>query len=727
VHARLDDMAAKEAQLIQMNTVRPKKAGQPHTLVIKNVHAWPVTVDIAYLGTNAENIERHTIKLDSKKKDTKEIPSAVSQIKARAWVIDQTLQLKVMPPANGKVSLTIVGCQNLMDADWIGGGLSDPKVVGQIRGKQATKFETKVVNENLDPVFNHVQALDGMSATDYIDLEVLDKDPLKQDFLGAVSVRGDQILSETGFEGSLVLKAKKKGQELQGEASLSSDAPEDGEEWSARADGDWKTKKTVAWRPGYMAGIREKLRQKGLGGVVSGKSFPVLQNAVDEACKAYFPVKRKTFSFSRATIANKEVWPSTDKLVVVKARVEESCEGLCGALRKEWELPIYQLGSWAPRYVALPPLDPLKAPLAWAKQIGGGLAPAGFCVGGNDVEAAMEEVRASESVSTAAEVRQTFRQWDNDGNGQISQEEMTEILGTLNPGLAAKSEELFAAADVNADGVLNFEEFLSWIFGPMPAATHDTVCEGVDCGALCIDADAGRLYYAGNGPVVGFVDLESQESQTLMDLEQDATSLVLHQGILFVTTKGSGADGNLEMINIAETAKTQVGGELSNPRGVAMSKSGADVFIIEDAAEAGKTLICRFPNPTSDPPPMMIDKTVVLTLTLDPASLGPARALYVPDEAATFFALGVAGKDCPGQQGAILVASVATGGIAPAAYPVASLRDMAMDAGGRLIVCGCSNNQSPGLFCLPRFKTAGDFGRAQYVCLDEEADPDSLE
>merc|ERR1719270_344918 len=104
------------AQLLQMNMAKPKKPGQPHTLVLKNVHDWPVTVDIMLLGSKGENIERCNLTMEKKKQEKKDIPVTGKQIKVRAWVFDQTVRLKVTPPdANGKVSVTIVSCQNLSD------------------------------------------------------------------------------------------------------------------------------------------------------------------------------------------------------------------------------------------------------------------------------------------------------------------------------------------------------------------------------------------------------------------------------------------------------------------------------------------------------------------------------------------------------------------------------------------------------------------------------------
>jgi len=65
------------------------------------------------------------------------------------------------------------------------------------------------------------------------------------------------------------------------------------------------------------------------------------------------------------------------------------------------------------------------------------------------------------------EVMETFRKWDRDGNGTISETELAEVLGSLDETFTCKNvQAVLAAADVNHDGVINVEEFINWIYAP---------------------------------------------------------------------------------------------------------------------------------------------------------------------------------------------------------------------------------------------------------------------
>jgi len=58
-----------------------------------------------------------------------------------------------------------------------------------------------------------------------------------------------------------------------------------------------------------------------------------------------------------------------------------------------------------------------------------------------------------------------FRSWDQDGNGTISMSELQRVFRKLNPDMT--SEELatiFRAADTNTDGVIDMDEFTTWLF-----------------------------------------------------------------------------------------------------------------------------------------------------------------------------------------------------------------------------------------------------------------------
>jgi len=63
-------------------------------------------------------------------------------------------------------------------------------------------------------------------------------------------------------------------------------------------------------------------------------------------------------------------------------------------------------------------------------------------------------------------VCKTFKAWDADATGMISRVEFVGAIQALNAGFTdAELDELFAAADQDQDGGINWEEFLQWIFG----------------------------------------------------------------------------------------------------------------------------------------------------------------------------------------------------------------------------------------------------------------------
>lgn len=71
----------------------------------------------------------------------------------------------------------------------------------------------------------------------------------------------------------------------------------------------------------------------------------------------------------------------------------------------------------------------------------------------------------AESDLNQMKVQESFAKWDKDGSGGISQEEMTTVLKELDPSFTEKKGKmLFEAADVNKDGMIDFQEFLQFIF-----------------------------------------------------------------------------------------------------------------------------------------------------------------------------------------------------------------------------------------------------------------------
>jgi len=81
-----------------------------------------------------------------------------------------------------------------------------------------------------------------------------------------------------------------------------------------------------------------------------------------------------------------------------------------------------------------------------------------------NVDLTFEDLGA-ESDLNRMKVTETFKTWDSDGSGGITREEMAAVMMQLNPDFtAAKVDLLFNAADVNSDGLIDFEEFLAFVF-----------------------------------------------------------------------------------------------------------------------------------------------------------------------------------------------------------------------------------------------------------------------
>jgi len=69
--------------------------------------------------------------------------------------------------------------------------------------------------------------------------------------------------------------------------------------------------------------------------------------------------------------------------------------------------------------------------------------------------------------NVAAEVVQAFRLFDADDSGTITEDELREVLLTLDPGQWTEDNitQLFKEIDVDSDLQIQYEEFCDWIFG----------------------------------------------------------------------------------------------------------------------------------------------------------------------------------------------------------------------------------------------------------------------
>merc|ERR1719414_2305034 len=88
---------------------------------------------------------------------------------------------------------------------------------------------------------------------------------------------------------------------------------------------------------------------------------------------------------------------------------------------------------------------------------------------GKDVarrEAALEDEDIQEGPDDEGAKRkvvQLFKDWDADGNGSISEDELLDVFARLRTKLKeAQVKLLFAAADSNKNGMIDYEEFCNW-------------------------------------------------------------------------------------------------------------------------------------------------------------------------------------------------------------------------------------------------------------------------
>ena len=59
-----------------------------------------------------------------------------------------------------------------------------------------------------------------------------------------------------------------------------------------------------------------------------------------------------------------------------------------------------------------------------------------------------------------------FKSWDANGDGQLSVRELSKVFKKLGVSLTSQqSSLLLAEADTNADGAIDLEEFVAWLYG----------------------------------------------------------------------------------------------------------------------------------------------------------------------------------------------------------------------------------------------------------------------
>jgi len=81
----------------------------------------------------------------------------------------------------------------------------------------------------------------------------------------------------------------------------------------------------------------------------------------------------------------------------------------------------------------------------------------------NDPEETMKDAAGGDA-SAIGKVLKAFEEWDEDGSGTISEEELTRVMQKLDPKFTeAMAASLFAAADANQDGKVDYIEFVHWL------------------------------------------------------------------------------------------------------------------------------------------------------------------------------------------------------------------------------------------------------------------------
>jgi hypothetical protein len=108
------------------------------------------------------------------------------------------------------LKITIVSAKDLRNADFVpGSGKSDPYCVCEVKRKPQLKFQTPVIDDMLNPTWDHQDRFEKFSAGDSLVFTVFDKDVVGSDLLGDATLERGTF--EHGFEGDLPLDGKGKG------------------------------------------------------------------------------------------------------------------------------------------------------------------------------------------------------------------------------------------------------------------------------------------------------------------------------------------------------------------------------------------------------------------------------------------------------------------------------------------------------------------------------------
>eukprot|EP00443_Scrippsiella_acuminata_P069250 CAMPEP_0115413958 /NCGR_PEP_ID=MMETSP0271-20121206/22340_1 /TAXON_ID=71861 /ORGANISM="Scrippsiella trochoidea, Strain CCMP3099" /LENGTH=754 /DNA_ID=CAMNT_0002838257 /DNA_START=9 /DNA_END=2273 /DNA_ORIENTATION=- len=87
-------------------------------------------------------------------------------------------------------------------------------------------------------------------------------------------------------------------------------------------------------------------------------------------------------------------------------------------------------------------------------------------------------------------MREAFQKWDQDGNGTIEREELARVLSALGEFKASDIDRIMVEVDRNADGQIQYTEFVDWLMRPVVTAGAAAL---LSTSELCLRADQAPL------------------------------------------------------------------------------------------------------------------------------------------------------------------------------------------------------------------------------------------
>jgi len=109
------------------------------------------------------------------------------------------------------LEVSVLSAHNLKNLDGFMAGKSDPYVICEVPGQATMKFQTPVVQNNLDPEWNHTDLIRGFMMGDALEFQVWNKNnfPMPDNALGKVTIGADEFYANPyGFDADLPLEGK---------------------------------------------------------------------------------------------------------------------------------------------------------------------------------------------------------------------------------------------------------------------------------------------------------------------------------------------------------------------------------------------------------------------------------------------------------------------------------------------------------------------------------------